>query len=960
MTFVNGRKTIPIGEGVHTRASGAFHPLTGKGHRNNSPRVVSNRLPRNSWVPRSYFHFGPGEVKMEYDTTGNNLLARQTAFEGAFPQYTVLNLGTSFQGRTMKAYRMGPANRKHFVVLGGVHGNEVDGINGTFKAMELLATLPDFQPLRDEWTVFFVPAMNPDGWKAVTRNTAEVGPNGQTINLNRNFDWFWAEYVETANESKGSAPESTPEAQRLLNYYRTGNGGGPVPFGYLQDQHANVGVGARYQSRDRVWRTVANNVSTPLPTDTGYLSIYLDWYIWRMALAAAAVRVRDHGGPDYYVRYLRSRFRPHLHSYFSSQGVVSMATEEVKVAEALGRETFQTACNYRLDYVLAAAAACTSSFWSFEDGVLVEPAATNILTNSNFEQWQAGDVRPGNWTKTRASTTRFQNIPELSEQPINNRFFDDSGEAVLITSDVDITLSAASEFTRSAQDDFQSIIVSTPNTADVLQIKVGDNAFEGTLLALSLHTQRFGMAMAHGGTSAVDLIGGGTSAPSTGAVNNVRRITTSGTPAEASVGTINTARMFHAHADNFLSFPLAASKRTFLFGGYSSGAARLASIEIWNPNTNTSTNSGVALPAARADAVAVYYPVTNRVFIFGGSTDALPNGTTTILDYNVAGDSIATHGTTMSKALVHAAAAFSPFNNKIYIFGGQDTSGNMSRDIFSFDPATGVFATETVFQNLGDDENAEDANETGPWVTDIGRWSAVTLVESSTDDGSIYLPGGRMTNTVGALTANVYVFDAVDSIIGLSREADFGYFRFSTPAVDTKYTVEVLDDFTTLDEINTWEDPSGVWTGEGGAAVATSAGTLKLRNLPDFLNQEITMEISWQAAGTPAIDVFFRGTFSGGTLTDGYIVRYVGTGGAQEWSLVRKIASVETVVTTVSVSGDPNKHITDVPRILVAVIEERDPVRCRVTFNSLSIMDTYDTSTARIKATTGQVGVRRN
>lgn len=801
----NGIKTFLFGEGTHSRTSGAYSPDDGKVYRNNKPRVVQNRIPYNTWVPKVYFSFPENETRMEYDTTGNNLVARQAQFETEFPEFTRHNLGLSFQGRSIFGYRLGPTSRKHFVFVNAVHGNEIDGMNGAFKAMEIIAREPEFRAFRDEYTIFFVPALNPDGWKLGTRNLAQVGPNGLTINLNRNFDWFWDEYVESSFESKGSSPESTSEAQSLLSYLRTGNGGNPVPKGILIDFHANEGTGARYTSRDRIWRDITNPTygSATLPTDR--LTSHIEWHIWRTVLSLSTLRARTAEGPDLWVRYLRSRFRPHLHAYHSSIGWVSIAVEELKVDSANGFETFKTASDYRVDYVLSVAQMATEANWRFDDAVLLEEAGNNIQNNSDFEQWQPDDERPGFFSTSRAEITRRHHVPGVSPADPLDRLYDNGGSGVELHSLTALELDATEEFTRSASSAIGEIGFLLPSARNWFRfILLEDHNADEIFGSPMTRTTLFGSGVANAGVQRVDVIGGGATPPNTGAVSTVTRIvTTDGSESETNVGNLNTARMFHATADNFLDDPsTVANRRAYVFGGFNAAGSRITSIEVWNPNTDMASVATATLPTALAEAVAVYSPTNDKIYIFGGSTDATPV-VDTIYEYDPVGDSIALLSSNVPVPLKNLAAAFVPFNDRIYLFGGENSAGNMVSTVYVFNPASPNTdpVQEDTRQNLGDDEDLEvPGGEAGPWIVRIGRWSAVTLIEDVNDEeGSVYLPGGRLDDTSGSLLDTVYRYDPIDMIIGLPRESDYGYFRYGTALVDRRYNprIEVTVDSAT-------------------------------------------------------------------------------------------------------------------------------------------------------------------
>ncbi len=146
----------------------------------------------------------------------------------------------------------------------------------------------------------------------------------------------------------------------------------------------------------------------------------------------------------------------------------------------------------------------------------------------------------------------------------------------------------------------------------------------------------------------------------------------------------------------------------------------------------------------------------------------------------------------MLVALKFQAATYSPIDGRIWLFGGQDSLGDMSDKIYTFNPTTGAYTEESVSQNLDDDEDDhdDDDNDRSLWTTSIGRWSAVTNVETTGDSGLIHLPGGRLINTVGSKSAEVYLFDPIDEIIGLARLSDYGYWRYSVSVAEREYNTE--------------------------------------------------------------------------------------------------------------------------------------------------------------------------
>lgn len=930
------------GDGVCSRASSAFSIGEGSSVRPNVARIVDTKIQVSTWRPKLYYSFSPSEVELTYA----DFLSRMATFEASYVgagKYEKILLGSSTQGRNIYGYRYGPASGKHFVIDAVIHGNEHDGINGFIKAMELLYELEEFQALRDEWTLFFVPVINPDGYYLNTRNSAAVGPNGRTVNLNRNWDWFWGDYVESGAESKGSSPESEPEVQAFLSYFRTGNGGGPCNYGFLFDMHANKGPGARYQSRDRNWAQMDG--SQPWPVLSGSeMEFDFQIHVWKIANALQTIRVREEGMPDNFTRLYHSRFNPHLHSYFSSQGCPSMISEDVKVPFANGNETYQSACNFRLDYILAAAAVCTSSWWEEESGAHIEPAGTNLLTNAAWNDWSSTRDTPQFWNQSRGNYVR--RFHRYGQEEDSGRFYQ-MGERASFETDLAADLDTPSEWTRVATADnrttgeyYQALVV-TPASGNVFHINL--NGTSGVVGALTTHAECVGCAVGYAADNTIHVLGGGTAAPSTGAVDKTTIFTTVGTGGPTG-DLLNTARMFMAYCDNYLGFPTAGvDERVWLFGGYDNGGSRLTSIEEWNPNVPITALKVAVLPAALADASAAYYPPTGKIYIFGGSTNGSPTGVTDILEYDPVLDSIAAHGTSMSVALRHAAVSYCPGNGKIYIIGGQKADDSMSDVVYSFDPATSAYIEEEDLKQDLDDEDEQDGS-LREWDVAIGRNSAVTIIEAPGDYGEIFMPGGRLVNSGGSLTDTVYLFTPDDSVIGRASDVNYGYVRFNTKLDDTSWADVLVDDFTAGGLAN-WTDPNSAWQNPGGKAqsIAPSNGPLIVTTGPSKPMTRFTVDVQLSAAAAPDdFGISLRSTFSGGSITDGYRLRYSDNGGTPTWYIERYIGSASTTLDSIDVSGDATSQPTTSYRSLVFEVGSADQAaHLKATFNGNTLFSGY-------------------
>ena len=947
----DGVAKLPFSDAVLTRASGAWHPDDGKVYHNHKPRITTNRMPILKWTPRVLYSFDDSMAEMRYDTPlvvgDETFLERLTRFETEFPEFTRIDLGDSFSGRPMYAYRLGPVTRKHCVFTNVVHGNEHDGLPGAFKAMELLARTSDFQPFRDEWTIFFVPCMNPDGYKNDLRNLDNVGPNGRTVNLNRNFNWFWDEYVETASESKGSAAESEIEAQNFLAYWRTGNAGGPVTFGAMIDCHANEGEGVRYQSRDRIWRDIPNGPgSTPVGMPDGYISQYFDWYAWRIHSAMDTERYYLGEVPrEMFVSYRRSRMLPHFHSYFSSQGVPTMIIEELKVDSAGGRETVKTASDFRMDYLLSFAAVCTADFWEWQDACLIEEGGTNILTNASWETLYTGNQRPSYYSLGRAS-------PDMATGEVG---IDDGGLATEITPSLSSELVTAEEYLCGCPDGTEGVTIVEPSTHKLFRIP--DEMYSAAdIHTLVTRTTVFGAAAVYAGPQTIDILGGGSSF-ATGAVNGVLRIASlDTTPTESVPGNIGTARIHAGYCDNFTSgITLATDARGYLVGGYDGAGTRLTSLGTWNPGTALYAASAQVLGTATAGSCCVWDPNLDTVWIFGGNTAA--GMVNTIQKWVVGTDTLSTVGTAvLPTALAYIAGVFDVGSGKVYLVGGQDGSGDMNEDIFEFDPTTELIVTRNVYANLSDTEENEYTGDDAYWATAVGRLIGLQYLN---EDGTYtnLFAGGRYVDTAGALSQDIYELDVPDLTISILGLSDYGYMRYSTAVDDEGYSVFYSDDFAA--GLAGWTNPSGAWIDGGGYATCTSGttGYLVLGTPPTLKHNTVSLQVGMTGSGASAdFAVALRGTIAAGVLTDGYRVRYSWNGGSPTWYLERVVASAPTTISNYGVVADATKQITSVYRTCTFKCEETDPVNLIFIFNGYTIFDRYDFTASRIK-TVGEVAV---
>ncbi len=142
-------------------------------------------------------------------------------------------LGNSVNGHKLTAYHYGTGDRE-ILLVGGIHGGYSWNTNlVAYELMDYLTANPAVIP--DTLKVTVIPTLNPDGLEVVTGKTGRfvradlpADPaatiagrfNGNTVDLNRNFDCAWQAKGKWKEEtvSGGETSFSEPEAAALRQY----------------------------------------------------------------------------------------------------------------------------------------------------------------------------------------------------------------------------------------------------------------------------------------------------------------------------------------------------------------------------------------------------------------------------------------------------------------------------------------------------------------------------------------------------------------------------------------------------------------------------------------------------------------------------------------------------------------------------------------------------------------------
>ena len=142
-----------------------------------------------------------------------------------------------------------------------------------------------------------------------------------------------------------------------------------------------------------------------------------------------------------------------------------------------------------------------------------------------------------------------------------------------------------------------------------------------------------------------------------------------------------------------------ASNGTFFYaaGGYSfSSGMTLAVVNRFDPVANSWT-AMASMPQAAIMATAVYYPPTNKIYVFGGEDAALGTNYNITRIYDIATNTWST-GANMPDVHSFAAGGYIPATGKIYIISGYNTGQVTSAqpNTWAYDPVANTWTDLTA------------------------------------------------------------------------------------------------------------------------------------------------------------------------------------------------------------------------------------------------------------------------
>jgi predicted deacylase len=124
------------------------------------------------------------KTTIEKDPKPGIELSNGSAFTPNSDPVQSFTIGYSVLRKKLGIVRVGDGNEKALVIVGGVHGEEGNTVELVWKLQSKFSETPGLVP--GSYTLFFLNALNPDGYSSKTRL------NARNVDLNRNFpakDW---------------------------------------------------------------------------------------------------------------------------------------------------------------------------------------------------------------------------------------------------------------------------------------------------------------------------------------------------------------------------------------------------------------------------------------------------------------------------------------------------------------------------------------------------------------------------------------------------------------------------------------------------------------------------------------------------------------------------------------------------------------------------------------------------
>ena len=750
---------LSLDRATFSRDSIAFNPYTGERVRENVLRRNPGRLRvlNRMFQSNDPVAFAPGMLRMTYA----QLLTRMATFEANLAGFITKTVyGSSFESKDLVAYCYGDEDLPAILFIGGVHGNEVDGIEGFFTFLETLHARRNgaWKAILAEHCIRFIPSANPDGWENNLRNLVSTGPNGETVNLNRTMPYFWDEYIESSVESKGAAPAgevgAPEEAQALYDYIIDEDN----QIEALVDHHENIGQGHRYISANRV-----NSFGSGARFNTDFDALRLQGSMRRARTLESL-----------FVQFRKSKNVPHIHSWAASLGIISMAMESRKDEPegATGNN------KWVFDASFAVCVGLTQAYWRFDDTYTIEQEATNLVDGQEFAAWQTDNVAPSGFSRSRCvgerstqelfphnSGTVAKVTPELAVDP------DEASPDWKAVSTGDVVLALGRK--PSIPGDIQTMILAS----ETVSTQPGPSGTPSTGM-----TRGCGMVYTLGEAGWTFAIGGwdedGNAMNMGGIAFDAFNLALSTAPgstalpaARADVGFANDLTRYSV----FVGGCVGVVSSPFV-------APVDGKILLYDNTTESWSDTGLTIPA-RKHACVVHRPGTDEFWIFGGE-DASGVPMDDIWVYDRLANTVTESSTVLADPMTRIVGAAYQ-GDCIYLYGGryEVSPGVYENDgeVRKFVPSTEVLTVESILANIEDEASHDET----PWFKRLAGGTAARRVSGNGTE--IFLVGGKTGEVASEVDQpEFYVHRPDANTITFARDGTYALFsRLQDIAVST-------------------------------------------------------------------------------------------------------------------------------------------------------------------------------
>ncbi|MEK6983465.1 MAG: kelch repeat-containing protein [Nanoarchaeota archaeon] len=166
----------------------------------------------------------------------------------------------------------------------------------------------------------------------------------------------------------------------------------------------------------------------------------------------------------------------------------------------------------------------------------------------------------------------------------------------------------------------------------------------------------------------------------------------------------------------------ASSNKIYCFGGANGGSGEVGMSDIieYDPSTDTRIVKTATLPSPRGYSSCVANPQNNKIYCFGGESNAVYTGQ--ILEYTPSTDTLATKTATLPSVRAYMSCSFNPANSKIYCFGGFN-GGSFFNQILEYTPSTDTLVTKAAILPSGTVAPSCDTYSTSQKIYCFGGWS---------------------------------------------------------------------------------------------------------------------------------------------------------------------------------------------------------------------------------------------